>query len=320
MKWIVYVATNKINGKKYVGQTKVGIEKRKASHLAGSLYGDPYAFANAIRKYGINSFFWEILVEDIGTQEELDRIEIEKIKELKTLVPFGYNISMGGGGGDTFENNPRKEEIREHLRIINTGKKLSQETKLKMSISRKGNKNSLGTKRSEETKRKTSETMKKRWEEGLPSLHGHPMSETTRKKLSDHFKGRIVSDETRKKMSLSQKGKKVSDETREKIRNSKIGKKHSKEFCKATSERTKGAKNPFWGKKHTLESKQRKLTVEMVKKIKHSLIKKPDGMTLKWLCKTLSEEYGVGTSAIMKIKTGETWSDVYIEEENYENK
>jgi group I intron endonuclease len=55
---------------------------------------------NAIKKYGKNKFVIEVLWEKKKcTDEELDAKEMELIKELNTLHPNGYNLTIGGSGG-----------------------------------------------------------------------------------------------------------------------------------------------------------------------------------------------------------------------------
>lgn len=70
-----------------------------------------------------------------------------------------------------------------------------------------------GRKRSEETKRKISETQKGRtaWNKGIPR------TEEVKRKLSEAHKGMRQSDEAKRKVSEFNKGKKVSNETRRKI-------------------------------------------------------------------------------------------------------
>ena len=75
----------------------------------------------------------------------------------------------------------------EHTKMHNKGKKLSEETKQKMSEAKKGKHFS------DEHKRKISETKKN-------------MSEETKRKLSEALKGKILSEETKKKISEAKKG------------------------------------------------------------------------------------------------------------------
>ncbi len=106
-----------------------------------------------------------------------------------------------------------------------------------------------------------------------------PISEETRKKLSEAGKGRIVSLETRRKIgeanknpsletrkriSEAQKGKKnhrygksPSKEMRRKLSKSLKGRIFSLETRKRMSEARKGEKNPLYGKHHSLETRRK---------------------------------------------------------------
>ena len=57
---IVYKATNKINGKIYVGRTIHKLDQRIKEHKLASKNGKSY-FYNAIKKYNISNFSWSIL-------------------------------------------------------------------------------------------------------------------------------------------------------------------------------------------------------------------------------------------------------------------
>lgn len=96
----IYLITNKVNGKQYVGQTSKTIEKRWKQHLSHSRYEQNYLYY-AMRKYGTDNF-------DI---KELDKIECSNSKELNDLLnkieiryiskydtyENGYNLTIGGG-------------------------------------------------------------------------------------------------------------------------------------------------------------------------------------------------------------------------------
>ena len=60
---IIYMATSP-SGKSYIGQTTRSIDDRKIGHACDAETHD-YAFANAIKKYGIDNFEWKILYENI---------------------------------------------------------------------------------------------------------------------------------------------------------------------------------------------------------------------------------------------------------------
>ncbi len=93
-KWLIYCHTNKINGKKYIGLTK-NAEKRFKGNGYG--YYSQNKFYNAIKKYGWNNFNHEILVDNIPTIEEANKLEIYYIN-LYDSKNNGYNATLGGDG------------------------------------------------------------------------------------------------------------------------------------------------------------------------------------------------------------------------------
>jgi group I intron endonuclease len=95
----IYKITNKISGKMYIGETKEeDVERRWKGHINAIKHdrGCP-ALQDAVRKYGINNFKFEIVV--ICFDENRYDMEQFYIKKFNTLVPNGYNITLGGLGG-----------------------------------------------------------------------------------------------------------------------------------------------------------------------------------------------------------------------------
>ena len=95
---IIYCYTNKINNKKYIGQTinpKDRFTKHKSAinNVSDNEYNTP--LHRAMRKYGYENFDYEILSE-AKTIEELNKLEIYYIEKLNTSIPNGYNIEKGG--------------------------------------------------------------------------------------------------------------------------------------------------------------------------------------------------------------------------------
>jgi len=89
---VIYKATNIYTGLCYVGQTIQKVEKRIADHGR-----DPSGFfGNAIKKYGLESFSFEIIDSSARTVDELNFLERKYIKELNTIGPNGYNLQIGG--------------------------------------------------------------------------------------------------------------------------------------------------------------------------------------------------------------------------------
>lgn len=98
----IYLITNSVNGKQYVGQTITTVEHRFKQHISKKKISHCSALGGAIEKYGEENF----IVEEVEkvcekTKEALTEIlnekEIYYIKEFHSLVSeHGYNIDKGG--------------------------------------------------------------------------------------------------------------------------------------------------------------------------------------------------------------------------------
>ena len=136
MKGIIYTATNKVNGKVYVGQTIQSLKERKAQHKfdAKTRKFNSY-FHNSIRKYGFGSFKWEVVAEtdniDILNELEIFYITLYNSRNKKK----GYNIKEGGLNGK------HSEESKKKMSEAHKGKTHSKETCQKMGKARIGDKN-----------------------------------------------------------------------------------------------------------------------------------------------------------------------------------
>jgi group I intron endonuclease len=97
LRFTIYCHTNRVNGKRYVGQTVYTMEKRWGDHVSTAKGGKvgPPAFTRAIRKYGADAFDHQIL-EVVETQEAADAAESLWIERLACCVPNGYNLKSGG--------------------------------------------------------------------------------------------------------------------------------------------------------------------------------------------------------------------------------
>lgn len=177
---VIYKIENLINGKLYVGQTSRSIESRFLDHSKGDMI-----IGRAIKKYGIQSF--KISVIDNATDKQvLNEKEKYWIKQLNSLSPNGYNISIGGTGGNLgelvnakFLGKKQSEETIAKIRAKRIGQKHSKETIAKM----------MGRRHSEETKEKMRHPHKKPKE-------GHRMGKVVR------------TEEYRKNIGLASKGRK----------------------------------------------------------------------------------------------------------------
>lgn len=188
----IYLIIDLTNWKKYVGQHHYHLEKLDSNyHGSGHIIRQIYKKRPHTLK--------EVYLKTCYTQTELDEWEQYYIKFYDTLYPNGYNLQEGGGGGVPCEETRRKMSER--------AKNISDETRKKISESRKGKH------LSEETRKKMSEVQKGRnaWNKGKQ------LSEEHKRKLSEKRKGRHHTEESKKKMSESKKGKKFSEEHRRKL-------------------------------------------------------------------------------------------------------
>lgn len=240
---VIYAITNKTNGKVYIGET-TDFETRMEFYKNLRCKGQRKIY-NALKKYGIDNFFYEII--DTGSSEkELDILEDYHITLAKSRDNFyGYNIRKGGGshGRHSEESKqktsrtmtgrkrpPMSEEWKRKISEALKGKTQSKEANIKKSISLTGRElscdskqkisNSLkGYEKLEESIKKQKETFNKNWtkeEHGLKiskANKGRVFTEDHKKNLAEARKGKIHSAEVKAKISESLKGKVISAET-----------------------------------------------------------------------------------------------------------
>ena len=91
----IYKATNKENGKFYIGKTnRPKLHMRISTHMYYANHKNSnLPFSNALRKYGRDGFCWEII--DECSKENIGEREIYWIDKLKPE----YNVTLGGDGG-----------------------------------------------------------------------------------------------------------------------------------------------------------------------------------------------------------------------------
>ena len=215
----IYITTNLINGKKYIG---------KSTFRDGwkSYLGSGVVLKKAIEKYERDNFCKDI-VYLAQNEEELNVAEREFIECHGALKNNDYyNIALGGEGGNvTAGMTPEQyERYRERVRGKNNPM---------YGIDRKGEKAAFyGRKHTEETKEKLriANTGKKHTDEA-------------KRKMSEKRKGK--------------KPYEMTDEIRENFRKAKLGRKLSEEHKKNIGNSVKGSKNGMFGKKHTEEARRK---------------------------------------------------------------
>lgn len=241
----IYKITNLKNNKVYIGSSS-RLRQRKHEHfkyLKNNKHCNTH-LQKSYNKYGKEKFIFEIIEEVLFNEDS-------EILKINLLEREQYWLDKYFG-----------ENCYNLLPVAGSklGSKASEETKKKLSESQKGNKYCLGNKASEETKQKMSASAKNKSDDVRKrtsnTLKGHEVSEETRRKISEKQKGKFVSEETRRKLSESHKGHKQSKEAIEKIRQGNKNKIVSEETKKKMGEAKKGNKN-WLGKKHSEETKRK---------------------------------------------------------------
>ena len=122
----IYKITNKVNGKVYIGQSIRPIEQRFQRHINDAVNNilDTH-FARAIRKYGKENFYVE-LVETCNNQTELNLREQYWIRKYDS-INNGYNETDATSkcGGNTYMSKTENEmkEISEKISKTKLGSK-----------------------------------------------------------------------------------------------------------------------------------------------------------------------------------------------------
>lgn len=91
----IYIIKNTVNDKVYIGQTHVSIKLRFQNHLSAARRGLDYVIGKAIRKYGEDKFYVELL-EECSIKNLNDREKHWIAEYNSTNNKFGYNMSTGG--------------------------------------------------------------------------------------------------------------------------------------------------------------------------------------------------------------------------------
>lgn len=184
----IYKFTNKIDGKVYIGQA-VDIDVRYHRHICAAFNrNEDNYFYCSLRKYGLDSFNFEILIE--CPIENLDYWEIFYIKYYcSNDSRFGYNLTEGGRSGTygykwTEEQKENQRQVQKQVMLDYFQSEKGKEQARNHSICMKGRKQSK-------------ETIEKR----RNSLKGTKHSEEWNKKIGDKNRGRKHTELSRKHMS-----------------------------------------------------------------------------------------------------------------------
>lgn len=180
----IYITTNLINGKRYLGLKHFNKQWR-------SYIGSGKAFKKALAKYGKENFRRDVI--DIAySEEELNQKEYDYSIFFNVVTSNDwYNLALGGGStsGYTFT-----DEQKLKLSQMRKGRVLSESAKKKMSESK------IGHPTSEETKRKIGNANR-----------GRILTPEHIEKVRQGNLGKKRSEETKQKISNANRGKRHID-------------------------------------------------------------------------------------------------------------
>lgn len=131
----IYLITNKINNKQYIGQTNRTVKFRFQQHQYRSTkakYTQP--LYNAFKKYGVENFIVEE-VEKItaNTKDDLSKklnvVETDYIEKYNTKVPIGYNVLVEGGVNPTYLTSIKIYQFDENKNLVHVFNSKSEASK-----------------------------------------------------------------------------------------------------------------------------------------------------------------------------------------------
>jgi len=121
----VYKVINKINGKYYIGSSKLSPNENK------SYYGSGKAINDALKKYGKSNFTKVILVETEGEAKTLETFILHDINA--AADPLSYNMT-NNALGSTFHSEEGRKSKSQKL----TGRKMTPEQRSNISKNKTG--------------------------------------------------------------------------------------------------------------------------------------------------------------------------------------
>ena len=221
MKGYIYKIINVENGDFYIGSTLTP-QERKERHFKDLKNGTHHSIylQRAYNKYGSNSFEFKIIKEfNLENEDELRALEERYINFCWNSGKL-YNVSKKGSGGDLVSYHPLIEEIKEKQKKA-TKKRWETKTdeeKKEYSEKKKGKGNpNFGNKWTVEQKEKASKYWSIYYETHDSNLKGKTLEERYGKEKANEIKGKLS--------------------------------------CAASKK--VGDKNPFYGKHHSEETKEK---------------------------------------------------------------
>jgi group I intron endonuclease len=117
----VYKFTHIATGRSYIGQTIQDPNRRRLEHIADSRHtSKEYHFHNAIRKYGIDAFTFEV-IDTATTLTELNLLEEQYVAQYDS-INNGFNIRQAGG--NKLHSEESKQRMSEAQKSAHARRKL----------------------------------------------------------------------------------------------------------------------------------------------------------------------------------------------------
>lgn len=196
----IYLLTNTVNGKIYVGQTWLPLHIRMGKE--GSNYKNSLYLFSALQKHGADKFQYEVLAQ-CRDQESADYLEEHFINRYDSRNPqIGYNLKEGGSAGK--HSDETRKKISETLKAQAATWTPEELAKRAAPIAGWWTGKERGP-HSEDWKEENS-VRTKEWHANNehPMLGKHHTEESLRK-ISEASKGHSVSEEHRKAISKAHK-------------------------------------------------------------------------------------------------------------------
>lgn len=222
---LVYLVTNSVNGKVYVGITEQSLKTRWSRHLSDARNGSGFLLHRAIRKYGASAFTVDILAR-LDSREDAFWVETIAITAFNSLAPNGYNLTTGGDGPNALSEQSRllraeitrqrwqdtawRKSFSAKMKEVWANEEYRQTTVRKMSLSW-----------NEDRKQQLTNELKEKWSD---PEYRDKKSQAAREQMSDNWK-----DEDWRKM--------MSQASRERLSGMWADEQYRERFLQALSDR-----------------------------------------------------------------------------------
>jgi len=211
MSYSIYLITNLLNSKVYVGLSK-NPEKRWIGHqrIANMKSSkQKQRLHAAISKYGVHNFTFEIIEHGILSIDLAFERERHWISEYKSYTnsELGYNMTPGGEGGPTFLGRKHTNEFKEKMSMIQKNRSFEWKANFKaahQNRSEQWRKNmSIAQQNRQPIKDETRMRMREAWIKRI--AEGRVITDDGRKRISEKLMGHVCNENTRSAVSDTRK-------------------------------------------------------------------------------------------------------------------